>query len=202
VQRYCDRAMLLRNGKVITIGKADEVTSKYLYQNMSDEEKRVYDKKRQEECTEKKSSRKTKSRDRKEPQKIVEILGIKFLDKEGSEKNVFETGEKFSVRVYFKKNSLQEELNFGLALYNQQDQYIVGINTIFDNQDVSASLRRGFFQVDFDDLPFNSDSYYALANIVKDNFNLPYALRRKQDYFRVTNASQNEGIVCMKYKWS
>ena len=40
-QRYCDRAMLLRNGKVVMIGKAEEVGNKYIYQNMSDEEKRI-----------------------------------------------------------------------------------------------------------------------------------------------------------------
>ncbi|MFZ2038561.1 MAG: ABC transporter ATP-binding protein [Minisyncoccia bacterium] len=41
IQRYCDRAMLLRNGKIAMIGNAEEVGNEYIYQNMSDEEKRV-----------------------------------------------------------------------------------------------------------------------------------------------------------------
>jgi ABC-2 type transport system ATP-binding protein len=41
VQRYCDRAMLLRNGEVALIGSAEEVGNEYIYQNMSDEEKRI-----------------------------------------------------------------------------------------------------------------------------------------------------------------
>ena len=41
VQRYCDRAMLLRNGEVAMIGTAEEVGNEYIYQNMSDEERRV-----------------------------------------------------------------------------------------------------------------------------------------------------------------
>ena len=41
VQRYCNRAMLLRNGEVAIIGTALEVGNEYIYQNMSDEEKRI-----------------------------------------------------------------------------------------------------------------------------------------------------------------
>jgi ABC-2 type transport system ATP-binding protein len=39
VQRYCDRAMLLCNGKVEKIGKPEEVCQHYLYQNMIEQEK-------------------------------------------------------------------------------------------------------------------------------------------------------------------
>lgn len=45
VQRYCDRAMLLRNGKIEMIGNPEEVGNEYIYQNMSDEEKRIFDEK-------------------------------------------------------------------------------------------------------------------------------------------------------------
>jgi len=41
VQRYCDRAMLLRSGKIELIGDPEKVGNKYIYQNMSDEEKRL-----------------------------------------------------------------------------------------------------------------------------------------------------------------
>jgi hypothetical protein len=43
VQRYCDRAMLLREGKIEMIGDPQEVGNKYIRQNMSDEERRIAD---------------------------------------------------------------------------------------------------------------------------------------------------------------
>ena len=43
IQKYCDRAMLLRNGKIQMIGDPEKVGNKYIYQNMSDEEKRIFD---------------------------------------------------------------------------------------------------------------------------------------------------------------
>jgi ABC-2 type transport system ATP-binding protein len=41
IQRYCDRAMLLRNGKMEMIGKSENVCNKYICQSMSDEEQRI-----------------------------------------------------------------------------------------------------------------------------------------------------------------
>jgi ABC-2 type transport system ATP-binding protein len=41
VQKYCDRAMLLRNGGVAMIGSAQEVGDEYVRQNILDEENRI-----------------------------------------------------------------------------------------------------------------------------------------------------------------
>ena len=41
VQKYCDRAMLLRNGQIEMIGNPEEVGSKYKYHNRLDEEERI-----------------------------------------------------------------------------------------------------------------------------------------------------------------
>ena len=40
IRKYCDRAMLLRDGRNFKIGAAEEVTNEYVSQNISDEEKR------------------------------------------------------------------------------------------------------------------------------------------------------------------
>ncbi|KKP57509.1 MAG: ABC transporter ATP-binding protein, partial [Candidatus Moranbacteria bacterium GW2011_GWF1_34_10] len=43
VQRYCDRAMLLRDGKIVKIGSADDVGDIYISQNISDNAKKMQD---------------------------------------------------------------------------------------------------------------------------------------------------------------
>jgi ABC-2 type transport system ATP-binding protein len=45
VERYCDRAMLIRNGKIEKLGGTKEVADLYRYQNLSDEERRLFDEK-------------------------------------------------------------------------------------------------------------------------------------------------------------
>ena len=43
IQRYCDRAMLLKNGKVEVIGKSEKVSNEYINQNMEDEDRRIFE---------------------------------------------------------------------------------------------------------------------------------------------------------------
>jgi len=71
VQRYCDRAMLLRNGKIKEIGKADEVSDKYIFDNMSDEEDRM---------SQDVDNRRKKRGDKN---KVAKIIKVEFLDKNG-----------------------------------------------------------------------------------------------------------------------
>lgn len=191
IQRYCDRAMLLRNGKIVKIGKADEVGNEYMQQNMSDEENRIQG----QEMLDIDGGK------IREKNKVAKITNIEFLDKNGDKKNVFETGEELSIRVYFKQFKRNQKLNFGISLLNQEGNYIFGINTIFDKIDTCKYIRDGFFQADYKNINLLGNSYYALVAIAKDNFNLPYDILPKSPYFRVISNGKNEGIVKLDYSW-
>jgi ABC-2 type transport system ATP-binding protein len=122
VQRYCDRAMLLRNGEVVKIGSAEEVGNEYIYQNMSDEEKRIIkeqeqvkikaekdmiqaqieaeklkgkaleEEKSRLEAEKLRQAEEQKRLEEERKNKVAEITNVEFLDKDGKVKNVFETG--------------------------------------------------------------------------------------------------------------
>jgi len=111
VQRYCDRAMLLRNGKIEMIGNPEEVGNKYVYQNMSDEEKRIIDEQGKKDgiITSDESGKRTS-------QKVAEITSVKFLDNDGKEKNVFETGEDLNIVVVNKFYKKVENPIFGIVI--------------------------------------------------------------------------------------
>jgi len=117
VQRYCDRAMLVRNGKIVKIGNAEDVGSDYIYQNMSDEEKRIFEGEKEKtadaernlknlkgkelEAEKQRIEAEKKKQEDERKNKVAEITKVQFLDKDGKEKNVFETGEELIVRVYY-----------------------------------------------------------------------------------------------------
>lgn len=163
---------------------------------MSDEEKRIFDEKNRLE--------KIKGNDivKEQPkeEKIAEITEVKFLDKDGKEKNVFETGEDMSVRVAFKINNMKDLFNFSLSLYNQEGDYLIGINTILDKINTRNYVKDGCFEVLFKKIPFNSNTYYAKVYIVKDNFNLPYDFLLKTHTFGIISKNKFEGIG-VDYKW-
>ncbi|OIQ04360.1 MAG: hypothetical protein AUK58_00745, partial [Candidatus Moranbacteria bacterium CG2_30_41_165] len=117
VQRYCDRAMLLRNGKIVKIGKAEEVGNAYVYENMSDEEKRMVNEEKQKIADAEKDLKNLKGKELIKEQKriaeekrkleeerknkVAEITKVVFLDKDGKEKNVFQTGDDIVARISY-----------------------------------------------------------------------------------------------------
>ncbi len=239
IQNYCDRAMLLRNGRIEMIGDPEEVSNKYIDQNMSDEERRMQREEKQKKeklekdlkrVNEREQRMKIKAKNEEERQKnegekkkieaerkrieeekkkieaerksrVAEITKVEFLDKEGRPKNIFMTGDDLSVRIYFKVHEMKDKFNFGVAIYSQENNYISGINTIFDKVDTRKYVEDGYVQVDYKNIPLIGNSYYIRASVVKDNFYLPYALLMKSQYFRVVSKDKNQGIVSLDYDW-
>ncbi len=215
VQRYCDRAILLRSGKIQMIGDPEKVGNEYIYQNMSDEEKRLVDEEKREakklekqakeqatEIAQNDEANKNKAESKKAKQKIAEITKVEFLDEKGNKKNVFETGDDINVRVYFKVSNKEEEFNFGVALFNEKNEYVMGINTVFDKVDVSECIKNGYIQVKYKNNPLNTGSYFIRTSVVRDNFVLPYDILMKSQYFKIMSYDRNEGIVKIEYEWN
>ena len=217
VQRYCNRAMLLRGGKIKKIGNAEEVANEYIYDNMSDEEKRMHDGGKQKIGDAEKNLKNLKGeelegelrrieieKERLEAErknKPAEITKVEFLDNEGNEKNVFETGDDVSVRVYFEVHKLQEEFNFGLAINNQEGHYIFGINTIIDEINVEKYLKKGFFEVKYEKMPLKTGSYYIKAGVFGENDGKIFDFLHKSNLFKILSRSKNQGLIELKYNW-
>lgn len=190
IQRYCNRAMLVRNGKIVKIGSAEEVGNEYIYSNMSDEDKRMSNK---EENDQKKEKNKRN--------KIAEITKVEFLDKDCNLKNVFEAGSSMSLRVYFKQNIQVRDFNFGVALYSQDKEYIIGINTFIDKINIAECIKRGYFQVNFENVPLKNNSYYAVVGIYGENEFKNYDFIGKTQSFKFFSNSKSHGIIELNYNW-
>ena len=210
VQQYCDRAMLLRNGKISMIGNPEKVGNEYIYQNMSDEEKRIIlEEERRRKKAEKELERR-KEEDRKEEEKrkeekvknkMAEITSVKFLDKNGKEKYVFETGDEVSVRVNFKQNKKTPILNFGIAIRSIDNDYVFGTNTFIDKVDVKNCIKRGYFEIKFPKVPLKSKSYYATVGIYGENKFINYDLVERTELIKFFSHSKSHGIVDADYNW-
>jgi len=206
IQRYCDRAMLLRKGKIEMIGDPEEVGNKYIYQNMSDEEKRIFDEERKgREKTEKKRGTEDsggKTSINKSEKKIAEITKVEFLDKDGNKKNVFKTGDDITAKVYFKINKKIVDFNFGIAIFNQENDYMFGVNTILDKIETNKYIKNGYFQVDYAKIPLKTNAYFVKAGIFGKNDAIAYDFIDKSAPFKVVSKSKNQGLVEIEYKWN
>jgi ABC-type polysaccharide/polyol phosphate transport system ATPase subunit len=209
VQKYCDRAMLLRDGKIQMIGDPQKVSNEYIYQNMSDEEKRIFEeekRKREKAEKERKNTKgETRSRieaDRERKEKIAEITKVEFLDKDGKEKNVFETGESMSIRVYFKKKKQVDEINIGVGLYRDDNSYVFGYNTQMDKYRLSSDS--GYTTLFFNSIPLLKGNYYlncVCFGKVEEKY---YDFIKKAKTFQIfptVETNRYRGIVNIEHQW-
>ncbi len=240
VQRYCDRAMLLRSGKVVMIGDPEKVGNKYIYQNMSDEEKRLFNEERRLRLKAEKEAEAASvraGRDLPQPQhdlpqpqhdlpqpqhdlpqpqhdlpqpqrdlprqakKIAQITKVEFLDKDGKVKNIFKTGEDLSVRVYFKQNKPAKILNFGIALFTQENNYIFGTNTFIDKIEVAKILKQKYFQINYSKNPLQTNSYYIKAGIFRGTELNTIDFLDRSKIFRIASTSKRQGMIELNFHW-
>lgn len=188
VQRYCDRAMLLRSGQVVKIGDSEEVTSEYMNQNINDEDKRIDQNESSENAVGNKS-------------RLAGLIKAETFDGNGKRKSTFKSGDNMIIRVYFDQKKQVDDINFGIALVNQENVTLLGISTVIDKLNVKEAAKNGFFEVEFKDIPFRESSFHINAAIFGNNHAKVYDYKTKLGTFRVFSTNQNDGIVSVPYKW-
>jgi hypothetical protein len=113
---------------------------------MSDEERRMIkeneERRKLEEKNKKeieKSEKERREREEKDKNKVAEITRVEFLDKDGKEKNVFETGDELSIVIKFNRNKKDECVNFALGMHLESGGYVFGYNTKMDNFNIDSN---------------------------------------------------------------
>jgi ABC-type polysaccharide/polyol phosphate transport system ATPase subunit len=190
VQRYCDRAMLMRNGKIEMIGDPQKVGNEYIYQNMSDEERRITD----EEI---KQGKKEGAGEKKN--KIAEITNVEFLDDEGKGKNIFRTGESINVLVTY--NFLREtrDPEFGIIVKDNQKRNIFTTNTIFKKIKAGV-IKKGVKTISFKfENVLSSGEFFVTAAVSSSGGKAFFDWKDEIACFRVMNEYNSGGIVDLKH---
>jgi len=210
VQKYCDRAMLLRDGKIQMIGNPQKVSNEYIYQNMSDEEKRIFDEEKRKREKAEKGLEKMKGEARKEPSqiptsvsgieagrekrnKVAEITKVEFLDKDGKKKNVFETGGYIFINAYYRILKKVDNPIFGIIIYDFNANPIFVTNTNFAKIQI-GNLDPCRVKVVFKIKNYLSNGTYHVTAAVSDrNAKIYYDWRDNIAKFNVKNNNYNSG---------
>jgi len=198
VHRYCDRAMLIRSGKVMKIGKAEDVANEYVYNNMSDEEKRlaIFDKEKSKLTV--KDEKGTKE---------IEIINVKIFNNEGDERNVLISGERVTFRLEYDINddSNLNNMVIGLGIHlRENNQYCFALNSFVDKFELQKDLiSRGFVDIEIPELIMNAGMYNVNVIISRDEVNLsrPIHFIGNIRSFSVQNINYSEGLFNIKHNW-
>ncbi|PIP31007.1 ABC transporter ATP-binding protein [bacterium (Candidatus Howlettbacteria) CG23_combo_of_CG06-09_8_20_14_all_37_9] len=189
VQRYCDRAMLLRNGKIAKIGNADDIGNEYIRQNIEDEENRL-----------EKGQRKIETVNIDKNLKNAKIKKVVIFGKDSKVKNTFQAGENITVHIDFEARDEIPELNFGIGLYREEGGYVLGCNSQMDDYHIDA--KKNYIEFVIENAPLLSGNYFI--NIVcfgRDEQNY-FDFEPKVRLFKMNCINKKyRGIVDLEHKW-
>ncbi len=76
--------------------------------------------------------------------KIAKITKVELIDNQGTVKNVFKTGERVSITIFFKIYRPKKIFHFGLAIFDAEGHYVFGVNTLYDQIDVNKYIKQKY----------------------------------------------------------
>lgn len=120
VQRFCDRAMVVHDGKMVFIGDTNEAALEYKKLNFPET---VFD----------------------EADEAKMPVHARLLDEKGNPKNVFSYGDKATLSIKWQPS--KKIKNIGVSIFTDDDYYIFGANTILDNYMLKENEVQYSFQV-------------------------------------------------------
>lgn len=191
IRRYCDRALLLRNGRVEKIGDPDEIVRLYTRQNISDVEQRVLVEEKVEH-----------PRYIHEERKNARIRGVEFLNAQGEVRHVFATGDSITARIYYFTEKRIVKPVFGVALHTQDGIHLAGPNTKTSHYRIDSIDGEGFIDYTIEHAPLLNGKYFFTAALFDWDCIVPFDFQDKAYTFRIISQGENQfGLIRMSDIW-
>ena len=175
VQRLCQRAIWIENGRIVDQGNAADITKAYERVINEEEEKRVSLKNRRK-AEKKQAEIAEKPEERKDKYGTGEILitKVQMLDKDEKEKTVFFVGDRVAIRLYYLSKMPIKDPVVGIKLYTRDGVIVSSIATFlhFDENGVSDRVYLGIFEgkgyvdIIFNHLLLGTGSYFLSVHLV------------------------------------
>ncbi len=167
VRSLCQRTVWLDHGKVVADGPTAEVIDKYLaFENEKHADRVRIAMESRSDGAEPGSTRGTGAENTEagsptdaRAAKRAEITGATFLNDEGNEHEVFQTGQPLTIRIAYDAHDRVENPVFGLAIYTQAGVHLNGPNTKFAGVDIPAIEGTGYVEYSITELPLLAGVY-------------------------------------------
>ena len=220
VERFCDEALWLDQGRAMSHGDPKRVVGAYLTKVEEGEEallasttaRAVEDASRegregqagpgpQVDHPADPTSNMFQATEGRWGSREVEITDVAFLDREGQPAFVFHSGDPMSIRVKVRAAQPTNDFVFGIGLFNADGVCCYGTNTYLEemNPERLAGDGDATFAVDGLDLV---EGTYKLDVAVHKRDGYPYDYHRLLYTFRVKSRVHDVGIYRPRHRWS
>ena len=192
IERLCDRAIRINDGKIVLDGNPKDVDMAYL-EFMNNERKA-----RAESEDEKKKD--PAERKRYGNQKAM-FEKIRLLGKDGKEGKVFETGSPFTIRAQYKVSKKVEDAVFGIGIFRNDGLWVYGTNTRIAQKERFDLVKDGEFLFRIDSLDLIQGAYWLDVTIEWGNGN-PVDYYKQAVKFEVVSKYKDVGVACFGHDWT
>jgi lipopolysaccharide transport system ATP-binding protein len=133
----------------------------------------------------------------------IRVVSVSFLDRERTERRVFETGEPWTVRLRYRARRRVEDPVFGLAVHRDDGVHVCGPNTHFAGLDIPFVEYEGdvFYRVG--GLPLMEGTYLLSVSVHNRADTVMYDYHDRLYAFRVCQfgACEKDAVITLSGEW-
>ena len=179
VKRFCNRAVLINDGKIVEIGNPLSVASKYSQLNQITIDKE------------------TESKNEKKP--VTRYLKVKILDEKMNDRQSFMPGEKVVFDISWKGLSSNLVESVGANIYKQSGEHITGVNSRSSSH-LNNWKDKGKIAIEFK-LDIAPGAYFALVEIFRKEGVVEDAVIDGPKFIVKRAAIDWAGLTSLENKW-
>ncbi len=202
IERFCARAFLLEDGRIISSGAPSVVVEQY--EGILNKKKILSAGSRSRMVTEtKRWATDMHEWGRREGTKEVTIKEIVIFNKNNQKAKKVKCREKIKIRVNFTAHEEIDDFHFGLAIFREDGVYCYGPNTQFDGLATPRMGRGdGYFELAYNELLLMPGVYYVSAAIWDKNETFAYDYHKGNCNIEVVGDPVFGQLLGLPHSWS
>jgi ABC-type polysaccharide/polyol phosphate transport system ATPase subunit len=194
VDRLCDQAVWLHQGRLMAHGGTREIVDRYLNHVASEEAQALGAEHRQAEAQAAAgTAQRWGSRD-------VEITAVRLTDRAGQERYLYDAGEPCAIRLAFRVTRPVEDPVFGIGVFRKDGVCCYGTNTAIDGHQLGKLTGEGEVTVAIHRLDL-VEGEYLLDVAVHARDGHPYDYHSRLYAFAVRSRTRDTGVARLAHDW-
>lgn len=185
ISQFCDRVLVMERGKMLTVSTTKEAVALYHSLNTPTEHTSPL----QEETVQ------------ETPTFPASISSVTYLNDQGEQISTLQSGATLRVRVEYQAPK-GDVKNAGIALFQENNVYVFGTNTLLDAPDMMKWSTEGHFELTYTSLSLAPGTYSTQIGLFGTTDNDVLGFTAETPTFTVTAPTPYQGTTIFPHSWT
>ncbi len=204
VRRLCSRALWLDRGAIQADGEVQDVVTAYLRQAAIEEDSRMGEAGRAAQGVSRGARTSHQKPVEASRRDSLEVVGVSLLDETGRERQVFQVGEPWTVRLAYRSSGITRNPVFRLAVARNDGLHVCALDTRSAGFNIPYLQGEGELFYRLDQLPLMEGTYLVSASGPSEAEGITGDERHRLHAFKVRQVENGEryGLVSLGGRWT